>query len=159
MYCCSNATIKVFHTTGWSSTAGSIVSIQSPIARVHPEVACPFINVRTIATFVIGDENPGTCRLRHIYFFTSSMKSSAFVRSPSKFSGFVPITLTSGFGKACVAPCPPAGGLGAPPPPPPAGGGPPPPPPPPDAGGPLPPPPLPPAGGAVPPLGSPFLFF
>src|SRR6266576_7255906 len=88
------------------------------------------------------------------------MKSSAFVQSPSKFSGFVPITLTSGFGRAGVAPCPPAGGLRAPPPPPPAGGGPPPPPPLPGVGGP-PPPPLPPlpVGGAVPPLGSPFFLF
>src|SRR6266566_8144400 len=101
------------------------------------------MKVRTIATFVIGDENPGTCRLRRIYFFTSSIKSSTLVRSPSKFSGFVPITLTSGFGGVGAAAAPPAGGFGAPPPPPPAGGGPPPPPPLPGAGGP-PPPPLPP---------------
>src|SRR6266566_5973084 len=116
------------------------------------------MKVRTIATFVIGDENPGTCRLRRMYFFTSSMKSSALVRSPSKFSGFVPITLTSGFGGAGIA-APPAGGFGAPPPP--AGGGPPPPPPPlPGAGGPPPPPlPPPPVGKTVPPLGVPFLFF
>src|SRR6266576_386711 len=131
--------------------------IHSPIVHVHPEVACPFINVRTIAIFVIGDENPGTCRLRCMYFFTSSMNSSAFVQSPSKFSGFVPITLTSGFSKAGAAPCPPAGGFGAPPPPP-AGGGPPPPPLLPVGGGP-PLPPLPPAGGGPPLLGSPFLFF
>src|SRR6266566_2130780 len=155
MYCCSNEMMKVSHTTGWSSTAGSNVSIQSPIARVHPEVACPFMNVRTIATFVIGDENPGTCRLRHIYFFTSSMNSLAFVRSPSKFSDFVPITLTFGFGGAGGASCLPAGRFGAPPPPP-AGGGPPPPPLP-TGGGP--PPPLLLAGGILLlPLGNPFLF-
>src|SRR6266567_1078989 len=111
------------------------------------------MNVRTIATFVIGDENPGTCQLRCIYFFTSSMNSSAFVRSPSKFLGFVPITLTSGFGKAGTAPCPPAGGFGAPPPPPPAGGGPPPPPLPPAGGGPPPPPLLLTGGFPLPPLG------
>src|SRR6266566_3880850 len=147
-YCCSKAIRNVSHTMGWSSIAGSSVSIQSPIARVHPDVACPFMNVRTIATFVIGDENPGTCRLRRMYFFTSSIKSSALVRSPSKFSGFVPITLTSGFGGAGAA-APPAGGFGAPPPPP-AGGGPPPPPPPPVGGG-GPPPPPPGAGGTPPP--------
>src|SRR6266566_4853249 len=118
------------------------------------------MKVRTIATFVIGDENPGASRSIRMYFFTSSMKSSALVRSPSKFSGFVPITLTSGFGGAGIA-APPAGGFGAPPPPPPAGGGPPPPLPPlPGAGGPPPPPlPPPPAGRVVPPLGVVFFLF
>src|SRR6266566_5472574 len=132
------------------------MSIQSSIVLVHPEVACPFMKVRTMATLVIGDENPGTYWLRRMYFFMSSMNSSAFVRSPSKFLGFVPITLTSGFGKAGTAPCPPAGGFGAPPPPP-TGGGPSLPPLPPAGGGP-PPPPLPPVGGGPPLLGSPFLF-
>src|SRR6266567_1012820 len=62
-YCCSNASTKVSHMIGSSSIAGFSMFSHSPIIHVHPNVTCPFMNVKTIVTLVIEEAKPITCQL------------------------------------------------------------------------------------------------
>ena len=101
------------------SSTGSSPLIHHPMSHAHPAMSSPLMNVRVMATFLIGESNPATPMLALKYPSTSSIKQSAWDLSPSKIRGKVPIVRTSaaigiGICGAGAAGCPPP--LGGPPP-------------------------------------------
>src|SRR5258708_6932550 len=59
-----NSRLKCSQRAGTLSCIGSKARSSSPSALVHPATSVPLISVMAKATFLIGDLNPGTSRLR-----------------------------------------------------------------------------------------------
>ena len=90
----SNSSRNWVHTMGKFWLTWSSPSIQVPMSLTHPATSSPLIRVRVNETFLIGELNPAMSWLTRKYALTSSMKSSALVRSPVKIAGFSPMVLT-----------------------------------------------------------------
>ena len=111
--CLSNSCWNCSQTRGMLSSIGWSLSIHWPMSHAQPATSFPLMNVRVMATFLIGESNPATPVLALKYPRTSSMKLSALDLFPLKMHGKVPIVRTSAV--TGIGTCG-AGAAGSPPP-------------------------------------------